>query len=95
MPTSPSTARRQATSLRTADHWGDTWISADLEFLAACPEIPCHELAETLGRSLYAISLARRAIAEGRPAPTYRASHRPARPQRTWTFIGTDVPEGW
>jgi hypothetical protein len=95
MPTSPSTVRRQQASLTTADNWGDSWTSADLDFLAGCPEIPAHELAEALGRSLYAVHLARRALAD-RPATALTSRRRPTpRPQRTWTFIGDDVPEGW
>jgi len=95
MPTSDSTVRHQQASLKTAHRWGDTWTSADLEFLAACPEIPVAELAAALGRTVYAVSCARTTLADDRPRAAATSRRKPARPAQTWTFIGDDVPPGW
>lgn len=94
-----STQRAQALSLLNANRRGQEWTLADLEMLEAFAELPNAELAEALGRTLYAVWTAKHALA-GKPRTSRKAQAKPrTRPygewRQAWTFLDGDCPPDW
>lgn len=94
----------QQRTLATADKWGQPWTCADVDYIMAHTDSMTDEqLATGLGRTLAAIwNMQHRIISEGAAgvAATLRAGRTravatPARVERTYTFVGDDVPPGW
>lgn len=92
--------RTQGVTLVTATERGERWTRDDLEFVVAMTETERDEdIAVALGRTLFAIwniqfRLTHEGV-EGVVASQERTT--PVRPlsNRTYTFIGDDVPAGW
>ncbi len=101
MSTSTWAARKQGTTLVTADAHGEAWEQDDVELVIAfTDDVRDEELAVTLGRSLYAIwAIQHRIRTEGVDCVrgAYAPRVDPVRPlsTRTYTFIGDDVPADW
>jgi len=91
-----STIAAQGRTVGKATHHREPWAVTEIELVVETREIPAEEVAETLGRTLYAIQWARHALDAGLPIgggaePVQPATSR----QRAYTFIGDDVPPGW
>lgn len=93
MHNNESTKRAQARSLLTADHWGEPWSPGEIEIVQEFLDVPVEEVAETLGRTVYAVYNARLALARGLALGGGERRRRPQ--ERAYTFIGDDCPPGW
>jgi hypothetical protein len=62
----------QVQTIETATKHGETWTTAELQFVAEFPNETAAELARTLGRTLYAIQSIREAIKQGKKASDSR-----------------------
>ena len=83
----------QDVSLETAVNWGKGWTSEELEFLAEFPEVPTLELAEAMGRTVYAVSNVRQALERGEKVGSVREKPREKR-EIVFDFV-TTFPLGW
>jgi len=83
MATSTWTIRTQESTRATATRNGEAWTSRDLDLVTACDDVPDAEVAQALGRTLYAIQSIRHAIAVGRNVGSTRVA-RSDRPYRGW-----------
>ena len=59
----------QANSLPDADNWGKGWTLADIEVLETFRDYPTAEVAEHLGRTVYAVANARQLFDAGKLHP--------------------------
>lgn len=85
MPSHPSTVAHQQASLLTATNYREPWMAHEVELLTE--NAPASELAETLGRTVYAVQTARYLLSQGvklgggrgtaasQPAPTVCTCH--------------------
>lgn len=96
MPTHETRSAHEADTLAEAHKHRDDWTVDDLEFVAAfTSQSTDAELALALGRSLYAIESIH-ATLEARLTTRRAKAGAAARPcNRTYTFIGDDVPADW
>lgn len=95
MPSSASTLRAQGRTLGSAKNHREPWAVTEVELVIETREVPAAEVAETLGRTLYAVQWARHAVDTQLPIGGGVAPQTPASRQRAYTFIDGDVPPGW
>lgn len=95
MPAHASTVRSQGRTLGSAKNHQEPWASVEIEWVVETRDVPAEEVAEILGRTLYAVQNARYALDHGIPIGGGSAPQAPTSRQRTYTFVGDDVPPGW
>lgn len=97
MTVSASTIAAQGRTLVQATNHREPWAQVEVDLVIETREIPAEEVAETLGRTLYAIQWARHALDAGLPlGGGHGPSEAPSSPrQRAYTFIDGDYPPGW
>lgn len=96
--TNVSNAKAQARTTTCAESNGDAWETSDIEFVIAFTDDARDEdIAIALGRTLYAVwSVQTRIRNDGIDATrTFYARRNVTRVERSYTFIGDDVPPGW
>ena len=80
--------RGQLVTKPVAEKHGETWTSADLEFLTAFQAEISTDVALALGRTLYSVQSMRKLVAEGRTAARRVAAS--DRPYRGWKISDGD-----
>lgn len=96
MPSHASAVAAQGRTATKATHHREPWAVTEVELVVETRDIPAEEVAETLGRTLYAVQWARHAVDHGIPVGGGKAPvEATSRQARTYTFIDGDVPEGW
>lgn len=81
----------QQVSLKGADNWGKGWTSEELELVVGCLDLPVAEVADALGRTVYAVSTVRGLLEAGVKVGSDR---KPAKQEVGYDFI-TTFPLGW
>lgn len=96
MASHASTIAHQGRTETMATSHREPWAQVEVDLVIETRDIPAVEVAEALGRTLYAIQWARHALDTGLPLG---GGNEPAKPassrDRAYTFIGDDVPPGW